>query len=65
IAEQTKIRIRASRDDANKRVEADFKAKTISEDQKFKLRDQIQKAVDKSNLELENLLVSKIKEINE
>lgn len=63
--EQTRIKIRAMRDDANKKTEADFKAKTISEDQKFKLRDQIQKAVDKVNAEIENLLAGKIKEINE
>jgi ribosome recycling factor len=64
IAEQTKMKIRASRDDANKKVEADFKSKIISEDQKFKSKDQIQKAVDKANLDLENLLVGKIQEIN-
>lgn len=63
--EQTKIKIRALRDDANKKAEADFKAKTISEDQKFKLRDQIQKAVDKVNQAIESLLLGKIKEIIE
>ena len=63
-AESAKIKIRSLRDEANKKVESDFKAKLLSEDQKFKMRDHIQKAVDKANLDLENLLISKIKEIN-
>jgi len=64
-AEQIRIKIRGSRDDANKRVELMFKDKTISEDQKFKSKKKIQDAVDKVNQELESLLAAKIKEINE
>ncbi len=64
-SEQTKIKIRSLRDEANKEVEKEFKEKKIGEDQKFKLRDQVQKAVDKANQEVELLLVGKIKEINE
>jgi ribosome recycling factor len=63
--EQVKIKVRGLRDDANKQVESSFKAKQISEDQKFKTREQIQKAVDKINAEIETLLAGKIKEINE
>lgn len=63
--EQVKIKIRSLREDANKRVEAAFKAKTLSEDQKFKTKEQIQKSVDKINAEIENLLVGKLKEISE
>ncbi len=65
LVEQVKIRIRTLRDDANKKVEAAFKAKATSEDQKFKFRDQIQKAVDKANGDVETLLAMKIKEIND
>lgn len=65
MVEQAKIRIRGSRDEANKKVEAAFKAKTISEDQKFKGREQIQKVVDKMNADAEMLLATKLKEINE
>lgn len=65
LVEQIKIRIRGLRDDANKKTEAAFKAKTLSEDQKFKTKEQIQKVVDKVNVEIENLLAGKIKEINE
>lgn len=63
--EQIKIRIRGLRDDANKKIEAAFKGKSIGEDQKFKIKKQVQDAVDKINGEIENTLAAKIKEINE
>lgn len=65
IAEQSRIRVRGARDDFNKKVEQDFKEKQIGEDQKFKLKKQIQDAVDKINREIEVLLEAKIREINE
>lgn len=65
LTEQVKIKVRGFREDANKKIESAFKEKKISEDQKFKFKKQIQDAVDKINLELENLLSGKIKEINE
>ena len=65
MTEQIKIRVRSLRDDVNKKVEASFKAKTLSEDQKFKGKDQIQKAIDKINAEIETALSGKIKEISE
>jgi ribosome recycling factor len=65
VAEQTRIKIRALRDAANKNAEAMFKEKKIGEDQKFKNKEQIQKAVDAANKEIESLLTAKIKEINE
>ena len=64
-AEQTRIKIRGFRDDGNKKIEQMFKDKTVSEDQKFKGKKKIQEVVDKINQELEKLLESKIKEINE
>ena len=64
IAEQNRIKIRAGRDDANKKIEQSFKEKKISEDQKFKDRKKIQEAVDKANNEIENLLTGKVQEIN-
>lgn len=63
--EQVKIKIRALRDVGNKKIEADFKAKAIGEDQKFKSKERVQKAVDKVNADIETLLAAKIKEINE
>ncbi len=65
LVEQMKIRVRNLREDANKKVEAAFKAKILNENQKFKSREQVQKVVDKSNADIEMLLASKIKEIND
>lgn len=59
IVEQSRIKIRAMRDEANK------KTKDASEDQKFKLKEKIQDIVDKTNKEIEALLAAKIKEIEE
>lgn len=63
--EQIKIRIRGLRDDSNKKIEAAFKEKAIGEDQKFKIKKQVQDVVDKTNGEIETALAAKIKEINE
>ncbi len=65
ISEKTRIRIRGLREDANKRVEGEFKLKTITEDQKFKLRESIQKSVDKINAEVEKMISLKEKELME
>jgi ribosome recycling factor len=65
LTEQTRITFRSLRDEANKRIEADFKAKTITEDQKFKLKEAVQKSIDSHNTQVEDLLNKKVKEINE
>lgn len=64
-SEKARIKLRGLRDEANKKIEAALKAKTISEDQKFKTKECVQKAVDKANESMEGLLQSKIKEISE
>lgn len=64
-AEGVKIRVRSSRDEANKKISADFDAKKITEDDKFKLKEKIQETVDKANEEIEKMLEAKIKEIEE
>ncbi|MST04366.1 MAG: ribosome recycling factor [Candidatus Pacebacteria bacterium] len=65
ISEKTRIRIRSLRDDANKRVEGELKLKTITEDQKFKMRENIQKSVDRVNMEVEKIISLKEKELLE
>lgn len=65
FAEEAKIKIRMSRDEANKKAEMAEKSKVISEDVKFNLKKKIQEAVDKNNKEIESLLGGKIKEIEE
>ena len=63
--EKIRIEIRHLRDETNKKVEEMLRVKEIGEDQKFKLKDSIQKETDKTNEEIEKLLNNKIKEINE
>ncbi|MEK7464223.1 MAG: ribosome-recycling factor [Patescibacteria group bacterium] len=65
VTEGYKIQLRHKRDQANKQVQADSDSGEIGEDQKFKLKKQIQDEVDKVNAELEKLLETKIKEISE
>ena len=64
-AEETRIKIRALRDEINKKIVQDFEAKKITEDDKFKLKEKVQETVDKTNSEIEKILENKIKEINE
>jgi len=64
-AEQYRIEIRHARDEANKDVERRLNGKEITEDEKFKEREDIQKLTEKVNGEIEKLLDEKIKEIQE
>lgn len=63
--EEHKIQVRHARDEANKDIQAAFDAGEIGEDQKFKLKEGIQKEIDQINETIEGLLGGKIKEIEE
>lgn len=65
MSEETRIKIRQAREDANKRIETEHKAKTITDDGRFGLREEVQKITDKANEKIESLVASKIKEIQE
>jgi len=65
VVETARIKIRATRDEVNKKIQQAADAKTISEDQKFKFKKQVQDSTDKINKEIETMLLSKIKEISE
>ncbi len=65
MTEETRIRVRGVRDDANKEIKKMEEAKQLSEDAAFKKKEEVQKAVDKTNKEIEDLLGHKIKEILE
>lgn len=64
-SEETRIKIRHLRDEANKETKQQEENKKITEDQKFKLKDKIQKSIDAANKDIELILEKKIKEINE
>lgn len=65
IAEDHRIKIRHARDEANKKMEKAEETEGLSEDQTFTAKENIQKAVEKTNEEIEKVLAAKVKEITE
>lgn len=65
IGENFKIHLRNHRDEANREIGRQFEAKAIGEDQKFKLKEEVQEDIDAANREIENILTQKIKELTE
>lgn len=63
--EEAKIKVRSLRDDENKRVAREADEGVFTEDEKFRLKEQIQAVVDKGNKELDQLLEKKTAEIME
>ncbi len=65
MAEGARISIRASRDDANKKIKAAEAEKKLNEDQVFQAKEKIQKVVDEINKQIEALVEGKGKELQE
>jgi len=63
VAEKFRIQLRALREETNKKIEAAAKVKEVSEDQKFRLRERVQKAIDTANKDIEQLIDRKFQEI--
>ena len=61
--EESKIKYRASRDKIIKEINDLFDTKKITEDEKFKIKEEVQKLIDLTNQSLEHLLKLKEKEI--
>lgn len=57
--EDARISVRSIRDDEMKEIERQFKANEIGEDDKFTLKESVQKAVEETNNTLEGLFVNK------
>lgn len=64
-SEATRIQIRARRDDTMKRMKDGEAQKAITEDDAFRTKEKIQKAVDKANGEVESLTEAKLTELGE
>ena len=62
-AEQTKQTIRRHRDDAWSKIQSAQREKQISEDDKFRGKDELQKVVDDYNEKIKNLIEKKKQEI--
>jgi ribosome recycling factor len=65
IAEVHRIEVRHARDEANKTIEREFGEGVLTEDQKFKLKEQVQKETERTNLEIESKVAEKVREIME
>lgn len=62
--EETKVKYRVSRDKTIKEINELFDAKKITEDEKFKMKEQAQQIIDDANKNLEDVAKTKEKEIN-
>lgn len=65
VAEEARIKVRHYRDEMIKKVKLDEGEGVLTEDQTFRIKEEIQKEVDRCNDEIEELLEAKLKEINE
>ncbi len=63
--EEAKIKIRSSRDESMKELNNLFDAKKITEDEKFKMKEKIQAAIDEANANLGKIINDKEREIKE
>lgn len=61
--EDVRIQIRKEREDALRDVDQQEKSKTISEDEKFRMRDLVQKEADETNKKIQDIAAAKEKEI--
>ncbi len=63
--EGSRIQVRARRDETIKKLKADEDGGKLNKDQVFKTKEQIQKAVDQTNKDIEAILEKKLKELAE
>jgi ribosome recycling factor len=62
--EDARVAIRKARDEANKTLEAEEKSGGVSEDEKFRLKAELQKKVDAANTALEEMFAKKEAEMH-
>lgn len=65
ITEETRIKVRGARDEANKEIKKSEEEGKLTEDVAFKQKEEVQKLIDKTNAEIEKLLEGKVREILE
>lgn len=63
--EDARVSVKAARDEAMKELERQFKASEVSEDEKFTMKEKIQKSIDDMNSKLESQYVRKEKELQQ
>ncbi|UCB57318.1 MAG: ribosome recycling factor [Candidatus Omnitrophota bacterium] len=65
VAENGRVSLRTARRDANESLKQLDKSKEIAEDERFKSQDRVQKLIDKYSTQIDDLLKTKEKEIQE
>lgn len=63
FVEDARITVRKEREDSLRAIDVQFKSKEISEDARFRFRNDIQKQVDELNKKIEDIALAKEKEI--
>ncbi len=63
MAEEVRIRLRTSRDEANKEIKRSEEDSKLSEDAAFKKKEEVQKVIDAMNQEIERLVETKLQEL--
>ncbi len=61
MAEKERIKVRGFRDDANKKI----KAMEQDEDMQFRLKEEVQKLIDKTNKQFDDMVAAKVREIED
>jgi len=61
--EEYRIKLRKEREEVIEEIEKSYKQKEISEDEKFRLKEEVQKIIDKTNRQLDEYEEKKITEI--
>ena len=64
-SENSRIQVRAKRDDFIKKLREAEAEKKMSEDESFKAKEKIQKAVDEANKQIESVVENKLQELQE
>ena len=65
ISEVTRIQIRTKREEIMKRLKEAEGAKAVTEDDVFKIKEKIQKTIDKANGDVEGMMNAKLQELGE
>ena len=65
VVERFKIQVRTGRDEYNKEIEKLFEKKEIGEDDKFRLKEELQEVTEETNKSIDEVLKHKEEEINQ
>ncbi|MCX6702625.1 MAG: ribosome recycling factor [Candidatus Wolfebacteria bacterium] len=63
--EEAKIKVRGQREEVLKKIKREEEEGGMGEDERFRLKDEVQKIIDKANAEIDGVLENKTREINE